>query len=84
MVDTLGLLAETIQLARELGYDVREEPLGDTSSGGVRIGSSRKIFLNVSDLPADQIAHLVKILAADDRWETVPVSHLLKGLLRGG
>ena len=83
MVDTLGLLAEAIQLARELGYDVREEPLGDTSSGGVRIGSSGKIFLNVSDLPADQIEHLVKILAADDRWETVPVSHLLKGLLRG-
>ena len=83
MVDTLGLLAEAIQLARELGYDVREEPLGDTSSGGVRIGSSRKIFLHVSDLPADQIEHLVKILAADDRWETVPVSHLLKGLLRG-
>ena len=83
MVDTLGLLAEAIQLARELGYDVREEPLGDTSSDGVRIGFSRQIFLNISDLPADQIEHLVRILAADDRWETVPVSHLLKGLLRG-
>ena len=67
MVDTLGLLAEAIQLARELGYDVREEPLGEISSGEVRIGSSRKIFLNVSDLPADQIEHLVKILARDHK-----------------
>ena len=83
MEDTLGLLAEAIQLARELGYDVREEPLGEISSGEVRIGSSRKIFLNASDLPADQIEHLVRILAADGCWETVPVSHLLKGLLRG-
>ena len=39
MVDTLGLLAEAIQLACELGYDVREEPLGDTASGEVRIGA---------------------------------------------
>ncbi len=81
MVDTLGLLAEAIQLACELGYDVREEPLGDTASGGVRIGSGRHILLNVSDPPADQLRQLTEILAADDRWKTVPVSHLLKRTL---
>ena len=51
MADTLGLLAEAIQLARELGFDVREEPLGDTTSGEVRIGSDRHILLNISDPP---------------------------------
>ena len=83
MVDTLGLLAEAIQLACELGYDVREEPLGDTASGEVRIGAIRHILLNVSDLPTDQLEQLTKILAADDRWKTVPVSHLLKRTLCG-
>ena len=83
MVNTLGLLAEAIQLACELGYDVREEPLGDTASGEVRIGASRHILLNVSDLPAGHLEQLSKILAADDRWKTVPVSHLLKRTLRG-
>ena len=83
MVDTLGLLAQAIQLACELGYDVREEPLGDTASGELRIGATRHILLNVSDLPADQLEQLMKILAADDRWKTVPVSHLLKRTLCG-
>ena len=83
MVNTLGLLAEAIQLACELGYDVREEPLGDTASGEVRIGAARHILLNISDLPTDQLEQLTKILAADDRWKTVPVSHLLKRTLRG-
>ena len=83
MVDTLGLLAEAIQLAYELGYDVREEPLGDTASGEVRIGSARHILLNASDLPADQLEQLTEILVADGRWKTVPVSHLLKRTLGG-
>jgi hypothetical protein len=77
MVDTLGLLAEAIQLARELGFDVREEPLGDTASGEVRIGSGRHILLNASDLPSDQLEQLARILAADERWKDVPVSKLL-------
>ena len=81
MVDTLGLLAEATQLACELGYDVREEPLGDASSGEVRVGTDRHILLNVSDLPADQLQQLTRILAADDRWKTVPLSHLLKRTL---
>jgi len=81
MVDTLGLLAEAIQLAYELGYDVREEPLGDTASGEVRIGSVRHILLNASDLPGDQLKQLTEILVADGRWKTVPVSHLLKRTL---
>ena len=83
MVDTLGLLAEAIELACELGYAVREAPVGDTASGEVRIGATRHILLNVSDLPADQLEQLMKILAADDRWKTVPVSHLLKRTLCG-
>ena len=81
MVDTLGLLAEAIQLACELGYDVREEPLGDTASGEVRIGAARHILLNASDLPADQLDQLTRILVTDDRWKTVPVSRLLKQTL---
>jgi hypothetical protein len=82
MADTLGLLAEAIQLARELGFDVREEPLGETASGEVRIGSSHHILLNVLDLPSDQLEQLAGILAADERWKNVPVSKLLKRTLQ--
>ena len=73
MVDTLGLLAEAIQLANELGYDVREEPLGDTASGEVRIGAARHILLNVSDLPADQLR-----AAYENSWQLTIVGKLCR------
>jgi hypothetical protein len=33
VADTLGLLEEARQIARDLGYGVREEPLGDLPGG---------------------------------------------------
>ena len=54
--------AAQVPTFRELGFDVREEPLGDTASGEVRIGSGRHILLNVSDPPSDQLKQLTEIL----------------------
>ncbi len=77
MADTLGLLAEATQLARDLGYELREEPLGELPGGLCRIGSVRRILLNVADAPAEQLERLLEILAADEKWLLVPVSRLL-------
>jgi hypothetical protein len=77
MADTLGLLAEATQLARDLGYELREEPLGELPGGLCRIGSVRRILLNVADAPAEQLERLLEILAADEKWVSVPVSRLL-------
>ncbi len=77
MADTLGLLAEATQLARDLGYEVHEEPLGELPGGLCRVGSARRILLNVADAPAEQLERLLKILAADEKWLSVPVSPLL-------
>lgn len=83
MADTLGLLAEATQLARDLGYEVHEEPLGELPGGLCRVGSARRILLNIADAPADQLERLLKILAADEKWPSVPVSRLLAQQLRG-
>ena len=77
MDDTLGLLAESLQLARDLGYELREEPLGETPGGLCRVGDVSQILLNVGQSPADRLEQLLEILAADARWSDVPVSRLL-------
>lgn len=77
MGDTLGLLEESRQLAGDLGYLVREEPLGDLPGGPCTIAGQRQILLNVEDAPADQLATLVRVLAADPLAARQPKSRLL-------
>ena len=83
MVDTLGLLAESLQLAQDLGYEICEEPLGELPGGLCRVGNVDKILLNIGQSPVDRLEQLVAILAEDSRWETCPVSRLLAQRLQG-
>lgn len=77
MADTLGLLEETRQLARELGYEVREELLGDLPGGPCTLGGRRQILLNMQHSPAEQAATLIRALAADPRVASLSKSRLL-------
>lgn len=77
MSDTLGLLEEARHLARELGYEVREEPLGDLPGGPCRIGGRARILVNIAHAPAEQLAVLVAALAADPAVAAHPTSRLL-------
>ena len=77
MSDTLGLLEESRHLAHELGYEIREEPLGDLPGGPCRIGDRSRILLNIEHAPAEQLAVLVAALAADPRVTQEPKSRLL-------
>ncbi|NBW87955.1 MAG: hypothetical protein EBR23_14305, partial [Planctomycetia bacterium] len=63
MSDTLGLLEEALQLARELGYRVREEPLGDLTGGGCTIGGTKHVLLNIEHAPAERLDRLLAALA---------------------
>lgn len=82
MADTIGLLAEAVQLARDLGYVVREEPLGDAPGGGCTIGGRQHVLLNVAQPPAERLDRLVRVLAEDSRVAGEPMSRLLAGRLR--
>lgn len=77
MADTLGLLEESRHLARELGYEVREEPLGELPGGPCQVGANRRILLNIEHSPSEQLAVLVAALAADPEVGRQPKSHLL-------
>jgi hypothetical protein len=82
MDDTLGLLEEALQLAREVGHHVREEPLGDLPGGACVIGGRRTILLNLQSPPADQLMVLLGVLARDPAIANQPVSRLLAGRLQ--
>lgn len=80
--DTLGLLLEATQLARDLGYRVREESLGDLPGGGCTIAGTPHVILNIDRSAAERLGDLVAVLAADPRVATAPKSRLLEDRLR--
>lgn len=82
MEDTLGLLEESVQLAREAGYEVREEPLGDLPGGACVIGGRRSILVNLASPAADRLNLLLAALAADPAVAARPMSRLLAARLR--
>lgn len=77
MNDTLGLLEEARQLALDLGYRVREEPLGELPGGPFTVAGVRHILLNLEQGPADRLAVLLQALAGDPRVGDEPKSRLL-------
>jgi hypothetical protein len=81
MADTLGLLAEARQLAHDLGYVVREEPLGELAGGPCVVGGEQRILLNLEHAAAGQLDVLVAALAADPRTRSLPMSRLLAARL---
>jgi len=81
MDDTLGLLEESRQLAQDIGYDVREEPLGDLTGGPCVIGGRKAILLNLEQPAADRLAVLLATLSADPAVGGQHVSRLLASRL---
>lgn len=77
MAHTLGLLAEARQIAHDLGYVVREEPLGEVTGGPCVVGGERRILLNLEHPATAQLDVLVAALAADPRVRSQPMSRLL-------
>jgi len=81
MIDTLGLLAEAAQVAADLGYQVREEPLGDLPGGACTVAGRRHILVNLDLGAADRLDVVVRALAEDPRTHEQPLSRLLASRL---
>lgn len=82
MSDTLGLLAEVTQLARDLGYEVREEPLGELLGGRCEVGGVPQVLLNLEQPVAERLDLLLRAIADDPRLDGEPKSRLLEQRLR--
>ena len=77
MADTLGLLQEALQLALDLGFCVREEPLGDLPGGPCTVAGAKHVLLNLEHSVANRLDVLLRALAADPRLAAEPKSRLL-------
>lgn len=82
MADTLGLFHEALQLARDLGYQVREEPLGDLPGGSCTVNGTTHVLLNLERPVAERLDRLLVALAPDARINDEPRSRLLEARLR--
>ncbi|MBM4010246.1 MAG: hypothetical protein ACKO4Z_15105 [Planctomycetota bacterium] len=81
MSDTLGLLEEARQIATDLGYEVREEPLGDLPGGPCTVGGVRRVILNLEHSASDRLDGLLRALVDDPRLAAEPTSRLLAARL---
>jgi hypothetical protein len=82
VADTLGLLEEARQLAKDLGYEVREEALGDLPGGPCTVAGVRHVRLNLEHPAAERLERLLAAIAADPRLASEPKSRLLEARLR--
>lgn len=82
MTDTLGLFHEALQLARDLGYEVREEPLGDLPGGRCTVNGATHVLLNLERPVSERLERLLRALASDPRVAGEPTSRLLATRLR--
>ena len=81
MDDTLGLLEEAVHLARDAGFEVREEPLGELPGGPCVVQGRRILLLNLEQSAAGRLSVLVNCLARDPGIEGRPLSRLLAARL---
>jgi len=80
-MDTLGLLAEACQLATDLGYTVREEPLGELAGGPCMVVGRQHLLLNLEQAPGARLEVMLRALAVDPRVDHEPKSRLLASRL---
>jgi hypothetical protein len=81
MSDTLGLLEEARQLATDLGYEVREEPLGDLPGGRCELAGAVHVLLNLEHTVSERLDRLLRALGDDPRVDREPKSRLLAARL---
>lgn len=68
---TLELLDYLIELARRLGFEIREEWLDGTGGGACEIKGQRILFVDQSLTPSDRVDQVAQSLRGCDRLATI-------------
>jgi hypothetical protein len=69
---TVELLHQATELARTMGYEIREEWLGGTGGGSCEFGGKRWIFLDLGHNPQERLEKMTDVLCQD------PAIHLIE------
>ena len=78
---TVELLEEAIAVAKQAGYQVREEWLGGTGGGACELRGRKCIFLDLAVGPLDQLELVLETLRREPNVVPLPMSNHLRSLL---
>ena len=78
---TVELLEEAVAVAKQAGYEVREEWLGGNGGGHCEIRGQKCVFLDLAVGPLDQLEVVLDTLRREPCVVPLPMSTHLRGLL---
>ncbi len=64
-MQTLELLQEALELARELGYQIREESMGGVGGGACEFAGRKWLFLDLAWNAHEQLENVISVLKED-------------------
>jgi hypothetical protein len=81
-MNTVELLDQAIDLAKRLGYLIRQDFFAGCGGGGCEVKGRRLLFLDLDLLPEEQLEQVIAALRSEPAAATLPVSHELGELLK--
>lgn len=80
---TVELLEEALEVARSLGYIVRQEWLGGSGGGACELKGQRILFLDLAVGPLEQLQKVLEALRLEVRAPDMPLRSQLRAMLQG-
>jgi len=80
---TVDLLEEAVEVARGLGYTIRQEWLGGSGGGACEVKGQRILFLDVAVGPLEQLQKVLEALRMEVRAPDMPLRGELRAMLQG-
>ena len=77
---TVELLHYATELARTMGYEIREEWLGGTGGGSCEFGGRKWIFLDIAHNPMEQLEKVTDVLCQDPAIQLIELPSPLRKL----
>lgn len=66
MVNSVDILEEALAIAKQLGFDVRNEWLSEMPAGPCRIGAKHVLFVDLSTSASEQLSQVLRGLSLPD------------------
>ena len=79
---TVELLEESLRVASQLGYQIRQEWLGGSGGGDCEIKGQRWLFLDLALNPAEQLELVLESLRRHSEAVSLPMPPRLRQLIQ--
>jgi hypothetical protein len=79
---TVELLAHALELARQLGYTIRQDWLDGNGGGGCELRGRKILFLDLATSPADQLEMVLRVLRSEPRAAVILLPPALREVFR--